>query len=125
MKYSIDKKDSYLILTIKEEKIDSMIAPELKSELIKLNTNGEQYIVLDLSQVNYIDSSGLSSILVGKRLCGNAGGKMILSNINPHVDKLLEISQLKTILDIVPNIDEAVQFVRLSELENELKKEEK
>lgn len=121
MNYSTEKKENYIILTIKEEKLDSTKAPGLKSELVKFNANGEKYIILDMSEVKYVDSSGLSSILVGNRLCNGAEGKLVLSQVNSHVDKLLEISQLKGVLEVVPNLDEAAQFVRLTELENDLK----
>lgn len=124
MNYSTEKKDDYIILTIKEEKLDSTKAPGLKSELVKFNANGEKYIILDMAEVKYVDSSGLSSILVGNRLCNGAEGKLVLSQVNPHVDKMLEISQLKGVLEVVQNLDEAAQFVRLTELENDLKKEE-
>ncbi len=123
MNYSTEKKDSYIILAINEEKLDSTKAPDLKSELVKFNANGEKYIILDMSKVKYVDSSGLSSILVGNRLCNGAEGKLVLSQVSNHVDKLLEISQLKGVLEVVPNLDEAAQFVRLTELENELKAE--
>ncbi len=121
MNYSTEKKENYIILTIKEEKLDSTKAPGLKSELVKFNANGEKYIILDMAEVKYVDSSGLSSILVGNRLCNGAEGKLVLSQVNSHVDKLLEISQLKGVLEVVPNLDEAAQFVRLTELENDLK----
>ena len=120
MNYSTEKKDNYIILKIKEKKLDSTRAPDLKTELVKFNANGEKYIILDMSEVKYVDSSGLSCILVGNRLCTGASGKLVLSQVNTHVDKLLEISQLKGVLEVVPNIDEAVQFIRLSELESEL-----
>ncbi len=124
MKYSLEKTDKYTLLTIDEGKLDSIVAPDLKSELVKLNTNGERNIILDLGQVSYIDSSGLSSILVGNRLCSNADGKLILCRVNEHVDKLLSISQLKDVLEILPTSAEAVDHVHLDELERNLKSDQ-
>ena len=67
MKYTIDKKDKYCIFKLNEPKLDSTLAPTLKTELITLNAEGNKNIILDLSDVNYTDSSGLSSLLVGNR----------------------------------------------------------
>ena len=73
MKYSVDKKEKYTLLSLDEEKLDTLIAPDLKSEFVSLNTEGVVNVILDLSKVKYVDSSGLSSILVANRLCENSG----------------------------------------------------
>ena len=46
----------------------------------------------------YCDSSGLSAILLGNRLCKDAGGKFIIASLKPNVQKLIEISQLNSVL---------------------------
>ena len=60
MKYTIDKQEKYSLLRLHEEKLDSSVAPGLKSELITLHAEGVKNIVLDLAEVKYTDSSGLS-----------------------------------------------------------------
>ena len=74
MKYTIDKKESYTIITIEEKKLDTTVAPDLKSEFVKLNAEGINNLILDLTNVKYTDSSGLSSILIANRLCNSTGG---------------------------------------------------
>ena len=74
MKYTIDKKENYTIITIDEKKLDTTIAPDLKSEFVKLNAEGITNLILDLSNVKYTDSSGLSSILIANRLCTSSNG---------------------------------------------------
>ena len=123
MKYTLEKNDTYTLLKIGEDKLDSLTAPQLKSEFVKINTNGEKNIILDLSQVKYVDSSGLSAILVGNRLCSNSEGKLILVSINDHVDKLLTISQLKGILEILASTEDAIEFLHLDSLEKNLKED--
>lgn len=120
MNYTLEKSEKYSLLKIGEEKLDSIIAPELKSEFVKLNSNGVKNIILDLAQVKYVDSSGLSAILVGNRLCSNSEGKLILAAVSDHVDKLLTISQLKGILELIPSVAEAIDNMHLSELEKGL-----
>ena len=94
-----------------EEKLDTHIAPSLKSELVLISGNGEKNIVLDLSKCRYCDSSGLSAILVANRLCKNANGMFILTGLNDEVERLVTISQLDTVLNISNSIDEAVTLV--------------
>ncbi len=111
MKFEINKQDHYIILTLNEEKLNSLVAPELKSELVVLNNEGVNNMVLDLSTVKYADSSGLSSILVANRLCKNANGKLVLTSLQENVLKLIKISQLDTILNITTTLEEAINLV--------------
>ena len=68
MKYSVDKQEKYCVIRLHEEKLDSVLAPQLKSELVTLNAEGIENVILDLTEVKYTDSSGLSAILVGNRV---------------------------------------------------------
>ena len=90
MKFSINKEEKYVIFKLDEEKLDSSIAPKLKSEFIALNTDGQNNIIFDLTATKYIDSSGLSSILVANRLCDNGSGNLVLFGVSDHVMKLFK-----------------------------------
>ncbi len=123
MKFTIDKHEKYILLKLNESKLNSLITPQLKSELILINTEGQRNMILDLSQVKFADSSGLSSLLVGHRLCKNASGSFILTGLNDAVARLITISQLESVLTIVPSCEEAIDHIFMEEIEKELKKE--
>ncbi|MFN3404145.1 MAG: STAS domain-containing protein [Cytophagaceae bacterium] len=123
MKYTIEKTEKYSLLQLHEEKMTSAIAPDLKSELVKLNAEGVKNIILNLAEVKYIDSSGLSSILVGNRLCENEQGMFILTGASEHVLKLVKISHLDSILNIVPTVEESVDAIFMNEIEQNLRQE--
>jgi anti-sigma B factor antagonist len=125
MKFSLDKHEKYVLVKLNESKINSLITPQLKSELILINAEGQRNIVLDLSQVKFADSSGLSSLLVGHRLCKNCDGVFIMVGLNEAVSRLVTISQLDSVLTIVKTVDEAIDLVFMEEIEKELKKEAK
>ncbi|MCK4630581.1 MAG: STAS domain-containing protein [Bacteroidales bacterium] len=111
MDFKIEKKDNYTLIQVLDEKLDTHIAPNLKSELVLISGNGEKNIILDLSNSRYCDSSGLSAILVANRLCKNAKGTFVLTGLNEAVERLITISQLDTVLNIVGSIDEAVKMI--------------
>lgn len=123
MKFNVDKHEKYVLLKLNESKLNSLVTPQLKSELILMNTEGQRNIILDLSTVKYADSSGLSSLLVGHRLCKNAEGVFILIGLNPAVERLIAISQLDNVLSIVGSAEEAIDLIFMEEIEKELKKE--
>jgi anti-sigma B factor antagonist len=121
MKYTIDKQEKYSLLHLHEEKMDSSVAPGLKSELITLHAEGIRNIILDLSEVKYTDSSGLSALLVGNRIMQEDGGIFILTSLSEHTHKLIKISQLDSVLNIVPSVQEAIDAVFMHEIEKDLK----
>ncbi|MBA3898820.1 MAG: STAS domain-containing protein [Bacteroidetes bacterium] len=120
MSLVVDKKDKYTIIKMNVEKLDSNVSPLLKSEFVVVNSSGEKNIIFDLSETRYCDSSGLSAILVGNRLCKNANGSFILTGLQSSVTKLVSISQLDTILKITPTLDEAVDLLYMEEIERSL-----
>ncbi len=120
MKYSIDKNEQYSILKLQEEKLDSPLSPALKSEFVTLNAEGIKNIIVDLSEVKYVDSSGLSALLVGNRIYNEDGGIFILASLNDHVMKLIRISQLNNVLNLLPTVEEAIDAIFLKEIESDL-----
>jgi len=124
MKFTIDKQEKYTVLKLHEEKLDSSVAPKLKSELITLHAEGVKNIILDLSEVKYTDSSGLSALLVGNRIVQDSDGIFIMAKLSDHTMKLVKISQLDGVFNILPTVEEAVDAVFMYEIEQELQSEE-
>jgi anti-sigma B factor antagonist len=112
MNFSKEAKDKYTLVTSNVEKLDSTNAPELKSELLMINKKSVNNIVLNMSKSRYCDSSGLSAILIGNRLCKDSGGKFVLTGLQPNVQKLVEISQLQSVLNIADSDRQAEAMLR-------------
>ncbi len=124
MKYSVDRRDNYTIFQLQEDNLNSIIAPDLKADFIMLQSEGIRNFILDLSLVNFVDSSGLSAILTANRLWKGDKGTFVLTGIvNPNVKKLIEISRLDSILALAPNMTTAVEHIRMEEVERRLRKE--
>ena len=115
MEFKIDKFENHTLIKVLEEKLDTHIAPTLKSELVLVSGNGEKNIILDLENCRYCDSSGLSAILVANRLCKNASGTFVLAGLNDAVERLITISQLDTVLNIAESVDEAEKMIKEAE----------
>jgi len=124
MKYTIDKQEQFTLINLHEEKLDSTLAPQLKSDFVSLHTEGTRNVILDLKEVKYIDSSGLSALLVGNRITNDGGGILVLTSISDHVIKLIKISQLDSILNILPSVEEARDAVFMHEIEGDMKEDE-
>ena len=111
MDFDISKIADYTLIKVLNDRLDTSNAPDLKSELVVINTNGEKNIILDVSNCEYCDSSGLSAILVANRLCEDAIGTFILTGLQPDVEQIIRISMLHTVLIITRTVDEAVNLL--------------
>jgi anti-sigma B factor antagonist len=111
MKYSVDKKEQYVVFTPQEEKLDSALSPKLKSELLTVHAEGYHNLILDMSHVKYADSSGLSALLVGNREFNREGGIFVIATPQEHVMKLIKISMLDKVFNIVDTLEEAAEAI--------------
>lgn len=124
MNFTIANKDKYTLVSTNVDKLDTTCAPELKSELVYLNKTNVRNIVIDMSRTRYCDSSGLSALLVANRLCKGVNGSLVICSLQEPVMKLVQISQLESVLSITPTVEEAVDLLYMEEIEKDVKKED-
>ncbi len=80
--------------------LDHHTAPNLRDALDReISLNNTVNIVLDFDGVTFMDSSGIGVIVGRYKQISARGGKVMVIRVKPQVDKILEISGLKTILD--------------------------
>ena len=111
MNFIVRKEANYSYVKVVNDRLDSFISPELKAELVMLLGQGAANIVVDLENCDYCDSSGLSAILVGNRLCEDSDGIFIICNLSPAVDKMIRMAMLDSILLIMPDLQEAERLL--------------
>lgn len=110
--FRIIREKGHIRLVVLADRLDALLAPKLRSELVVLAGSGEGRIVLDLNDLQYCDSSGLSAILVANRLCREASdGIFILTGLSKEVERLITISQLDTVLKIAYTDAQVDQFL--------------
>lgn len=103
-----EEQDGVTIIKIEGERFDSMIAPQLKSEILFLANDGIDKILIDLSDVNYADSSGLGAFLFGIRQLKSIDGQLKLFAANERIMSLVRIARLDKILLNFHNRKEAI-----------------
>jgi len=120
MKFTVDKQERYTYLKLEESTFNSLIAPDLKSEFVFYRNEGIKNLILDLSPVEYVDSSGLSAILTAERLWKGFGTFVITGVVSDNIKKLISISRLDTVLTIIPTRQEAIDYVLIDEIAREI-----
>ncbi len=107
MKFDVAKNGTSAVLTIKERKLDVSISPELKGEFILLCRPQVKSLIVDLTEVEFCDSSGLSALLIAERQMRQHGGEVKLVGVHKKVLSLLKISQLDKVFQLFDTVAKA------------------
>ena len=106
MSSSIIRHTNYTLLIVELSKLDSTVSQQLKAEIVGIEKNNAINLVIDITQVRYCDSSGLGALLLANRLFNTEKSKFILLGSQPTVKKLIQISQLDSILVCKDTLEE-------------------
>jgi anti-sigma B factor antagonist len=88
--------------------IDLHTAPELRKELEELREgSGPQAVVLDLSEVSFLDSSALGALVTAQREFVAAGGGLRMACPQPHAQKVFRITRLAEVIPIFDTVEAA------------------
>ena len=107
MNFEVTKNANSVVLVVKERKLDVSVSPELKGEFILLCRPTVKTLIVDLGEVEFCDSSGLSALLIAERLMRQQGGKVKLVGVHKKVLSLLKISQLDKVFPIFDTVVKA------------------
>lgn len=101
MECSHDQVNDTLIFRIEEKKLDTALSVDVKEKLLELLQNKEvKNLLFNLAMVKSIDSSGLSSLLFGRRIIASRQGKCLIINPQPKVTTLMKIARLDKVFNI-------------------------
>lgn len=103
---NIDKshQNDLLIITVNEARIDASVAIQFKDKVRELSQDGPNRIILDLHQVDFIDSSGLGAIVAVMKLQGDAR-RLELAALTPPVRKVFRMTRMDTIFKIHDSLE--------------------
>jgi anti-sigma B factor antagonist len=87
--------------------VDLRSSPQLRNRLLQIAEAQPKRLILDLSGVSYMDSSGVGTMVEIKRLIERARGQVVLVGLQPRVRSVFEITQLDRFFRIATSVDEA------------------
>lgn len=88
--------------------IDLRSSPLLRDHLLELSERREPHVVIDLTDVVYIDSSGVGTMVEFKRRTDRTGGRIALVGLQPRVRSVFEVTRLDKFFVIRASLAEAV-----------------
>ncbi|TKB53013.1 STAS domain-containing protein [Ferrimonas aestuarii] len=107
MELHTESRKGHLIVTLKQPRLDASSAPSFRSEVETIIEQGHEHIVLDLSEVKFMDSSGLGAVVaVLKSLKGN--GKLQIVGLQKAVEELFRLTRMDRIFQCHKDVSTAL-----------------
>src|SRR5919109_2408787 len=103
----VPRQDRPNVLPLKGE-IDLHVSPSVTASLNAMIEKKPERLVVDLSDVTYIDSAGLAALIEAMQKVEAYGGKFLLAGLQETVRSIFEISRLDQVFQIFPDTDTAL-----------------
>lgn len=110
MNLSINQEGDFTLVKVEEQRLDAAIAPELKVQVTQLVEEGAQRIILDLSDVTFMDSSSLGALVGLLKMIGGRGD-LIIAGANGIVAELFKLTRMDRVFRMAASADEAAGLV--------------
>jgi anti-anti-sigma factor len=109
MRFSTERFEDVTVFTPKTKKIDAENSSALKAELLIVCQPNIKGLIMDLTSVEYVDSTGLGAILLAHRQLSEHEIPLVLVGLQESVLSILQISQLIDLFDVFDTVDEALE----------------
>jgi len=109
MSIKVKEVNGYTVITVETERLDVVNMKEMKEAMMEIVDAGNHKMVIDLSPVKFIDSSGLSVIISLFKRLNTSNGELILCGLGEQPKELLQITQLIRLFKVVDACEEAVK----------------
>ncbi|MFC4337174.1 STAS domain-containing protein [Salininema proteolyticum] len=96
----------YAVIAVSGE-IDMYTAPQLREAINQTVSGGHDLLAVDLSQVEFCDSTGLGVLVGARRSLTRLGGHLVVVATNKRIEKLLQLTGLDVVLDVRKSVPDA------------------
>ncbi|MEX0371020.1 MAG: STAS domain-containing protein [Tateyamaria sp.] len=103
--------DSLQVVSVCDSRIDAAVAIEFKEAMRTTTEGGNDVVILDLSQVEFIDSSGLGAIVAAMKQMGQAR-KLALAGLTPTVEKVFRLTRMDSVFPVFATLDGAISELK-------------
>jgi len=114
-KYSIEKKKKHVEVKLSGNLIAENQTTELLEEIEDHIIDDLFYFIVDLSELDHMNSNGLNILINILTKSRNAGGETVITGLSEKINKLIVITKLNTVFSIADNLEEAVDMFNKEE----------
>ena len=99
--------DGETVLHLKGNKLDSAVVVQFKDRFREVADEGAPRLILDMSQVDFMDSSGLGAVVAAMKHLG-PGRKLVIASLSNTVAKVFKLTRMDSVFSIYPTVKDAV-----------------
>lgn len=103
------QKKGQITIIITDERLDAVVAPQLKEMVKKLAEQSKMRLVIDLAKTRFIDSSGCGALVASLRALLKSNGDMKIASPSPQAKTLFQLTRLHRVFEIFDDVDQAVK----------------
>ncbi len=107
MHMSAAEEGECLVISVDENRIDASVAVRFKDQMREMTNHPSKRVILDLSQVEFVDSSGLGAVVGAMKQLGR-NRRLDLAGMTPTVDKVFRMTRMDTVFRIYPDRASAI-----------------
>ncbi len=107
MQLNITEQGNLVRINVEEERMDAHNSGDLKEQMLQLFDEGKANLIIDLSAVRFIDSSGLGALVSGFKNASARDGSLKLCCLQPQVRSMFELTRLHRVFEIYNSAEEA------------------
>ncbi len=109
MKYILERRDNLIIFQIKNQKIESEISSRYKAEFLIFCQPGLEAFIIDLSEVNSIDSAGFGALLLAYRQLKDFDIPVVIVGTNEYIKSMMSITQIEPLFEFYNKLSDALE----------------
>lgn len=106
MKLETRESSEFRVVTVCEPRIDAAVAIRFKDRMRELTGGSVPHVVLDLTEVEFVDSSGLGAIVAAMKQMGSTR-RLDLAGLTPAVERVFRLTRMDTVFTIHDNVAQA------------------
>jgi anti-sigma B factor antagonist len=106
LKISNTVKGKTAVLRIAGE-VDMFSSPQARNAIMELVKQRVLKVIVDLSEVSYMDSSGVATLIEGLQLCHKYNGNLVVAGLRDNVREVFELTRLDKIFQIFQDVEAA------------------
>jgi anti-sigma B factor antagonist len=105
-----ERKPSTYVIALEGE-LDMSTSPQVRGALLPIFHKGASHIIVDLSGVPYIDSSGIATFVEALQLSRKGDTRFTLAGAGPSVESIFDLAYLREVFEMVPDVDRLLNGV--------------
>ncbi len=111
MRVEVKEQRPGVLLVIPEGDVDMSTSPQVREAMAHLFQKGTSQVIVDLSKVPYMDSSGIATLIEGLQRSQKQAIRFTLAGMNPSVEAAFELAHLKDVFEVVQTVEVAVKIL--------------